>query len=206
MPTRLILLIAAVVCVAPGAATNALAQAKPPQTGGTQKPAQTAKPKTPKLPMGFRFYGTFELMSMAASETFEAQGGSSMVPAYGFGAEVLNVWQKLFLRVGYSTGSAEGTRGFVIDGDFVSNGIPLELTVKNFEIGAGWRSYLKKQPWIAWYVAGGLNMASNRQESPDPEPGDNSSKSGNGFVGTVGMEFALQKKAKNPLFVGVEGA
>ena len=208
MPTRLILLIAALVCVAPGTATNAFAER--PQSGGTQKPpAQTAKPapkpKTPKLPVGFRFFGTFESMSMAASDTFEAQGGSSMVVAYGAGGEILNIWQKLFVRVAYSTGSIEGTRGFVIDGDFVSNGIPLKLGVKNFEIGAGWRSYLKKYPWMAWYVAGGLNMASNSQESPDPEIGDNTSKSGNGFAGTFGMEFALQKKAKNPLFVGVEG-
>ena len=209
MPIRLIILIAAVVCVVPGGATSAYAQAKPPQGGTTQKPpAQTTKPKpkTPKLPVGFRFFGSFESMSMAASDTFEAQGGSSMVIGYGFGAEVLNIWQKLVLRAHYSTGSVEGTRGFVIDGDFVSNGIPLKLGVQNFEVGAGWRSYLKKQPWIAWYVAGGLNIGKNSQESPDPDAGDNDSKSGNGFAGTFGMEFALQKKAKNPLFVGFEGA
>ncbi len=227
MRTPLIVLVAAVVCVAPGAATRAFAgqeqapvqaavissadtdQAKPPQGGSTQKPpAQTTKPKpkTPKLPVGFRFFGAVESMSMAASSTFEAQGGSSMVLGYGAGAEVLNIWQKLFLRVGYSTSSVEGTRGFVIEGDFVSNGVPLKLGVQNLELGVGWRSYFKKHPSIAWYIAGGLNIGTNSQESPDPEPGDNDSKSGNGFAGTVGFEFALQKKVKNPLFVGLEGA
>jgi hypothetical protein len=227
MRTPLIVLIAAVVCVAPGAATRAFAgqdqplaqaavvfpanadQAKPPQGGSTQKPpAQTTKPKpkTPKPPVGFRFFGAVESMSMAASSTFEAQGGSSMVLGYGAGVEVLNIWQRLFLRVGYSTGSVDGTRGFVIDGDFVSNGIPLKLVVQNFELGAGWRSYFKKHQWIAWYLAGGLNIGTSSQESPDPESGDNDSKSGNGFVGTVGLEFALQKKAKNPLVIGFEGA
>ena len=229
MATRLIVLIAAVVCAAPVAAARAFAapaqsqveartnvvlssaadesQARPPQGGSTQKPpAQTTKPKpkTPKLPVGFRFFGSFESMSMAASDTFEAQGGSSMVVAYGAGAEVLNLWRKFFLRVAYSTGSIEGTRGFVIDGDFVSNGIPLKLGVQNFEIGGGWRGYLKPS-WLAWYVAGGFNIGKNSQESPDPEPNDNDSRSGNGFAGTFGLEFALQKKAKNPLFVGVEG-
>jgi hypothetical protein len=227
MRTPLIVFVAAIVCVASGAPTRAFAgpqqapaqagatssadadQAKPPQGGSTQKPpAQTSKPKpkTPKLPAGFRFFGAVDSMFMAASETFEAQGGSSMVLGYGAGGEVLNIWQKLFLRVGYSTGSVEGTRGFVIDGDFVSNGIPLKLGVQNFELGAGWRSYLKKHPWIAWYVAGGLNIGTNSQESPDADSGANDSKSGNGFVGTVGFEFALQKKVKNPLFVGFEGA
>jgi hypothetical protein len=227
MRTPLIVSIAAVVCVAHGAATRAFAapaqmqdlprlafaenedQAKPPQ-GGTQKPpAQTTKPKpkpTPKLPIGFRAFGGVDLMFMAASDTFEAQGGSSMVIGYGVGAEVLNIWRKIFLRVGFSAGSVEGTRGFVVDGDFVSNGIPLELGVKNFEIGAGWRSYLKKHPECAWYVAGGLNIGTNSQESPDADSGANDSKSGTGFVGTFGFEYALQKKAKNPFVVGVEGA
>jgi hypothetical protein len=212
MRIPLIVLIAVVVCVAPGATPAALAgqdqaidQAKPPQGGSTQKPpAQTTKPKprTPKLPIGFRFFGTFESMAMAASDTFEAQGGSSMVIAYGAGGEALNIWRKLFLR----TGSVEGTRGFVIDGDFVSNGVPLELGVKNFEIGAGWRNYLRKHPRAAWYVAGGLNIGTNSQESPDADSGDNDSKSGTGFVGLGGFEFALQKTSKNPLVVGVEGA
>jgi hypothetical protein len=222
MRTPLIVLVAAVVCVAPGAATRAFAgqeqapaqaavisSADADQAGSTQKPpAQTTKPKpkTPKLPVGFRFFGAVESMSMAASSTFEAQGGSSMVLGYGAGAEVLNIWKRIFLRVGYSTSSVEGTRGFVIEGDFVSNGVPLTLGVQNLELGVGWRSYFKKHPSIAWYIAGGLNVGTNSQESPDPEPGDNDSKSGNGFAGTVGVEFALQKKVKNPLFVGVEGA
>ena len=227
MRTPLIVLIAALVCVAAGATTPALAgqdpaqsqpvfasvadvdQAKPPQGGTTQKPpAQTTKPKprTPKLPIGFRFFGAFEAMSMAASETFEAQGGSSMVIGYGAGAEVLNIWRKVFLRTGFSTGSVEGTRGFVIDGEFVSNGVPLKLGVRNFEIGAGWRNYLRKHPRAAWYVAGGLNIGTNSQESPDADSGDNDSKSGTGFVGLAGFEFALQKTAKNPFVVGVEGA
>ena len=228
MRTPSIVLIAAVVCVASGATTRAFAaqeperaqsaviavedadQAKPPQGGTTQKPpAQTAKPKpkpTPKLPVGFRFFGAVDSMFMAASETFEAQGGSSMVLGFGAAGEVLNIWRKLFLRVGYSTGSVEGTRGFVVDGDFVSNGIPLKLGVQNFELGVGWRNYLKKHPGIAWYIAGGLNIGTNSQESPDADSGENDSKSGNGFVGTMGFEFALQKKVKNPLFVGFEGA
>jgi hypothetical protein len=184
MRTPLIVLVAAVVCVAPVAATRAFAgqEQAPAQAAvisfAQKPPAQTTKPKpkTPKLPVGFRFFGAVESMSMAASSTFEAQGGSSMVLGFGAGAEVLNIWQKLFLRVGYSTGSVEGTRGFVINGDFVSNGIPLKLGVQNFELGAGWRSYLKKHPSIAWYIAGGLNIGTNSQESPDPEPGDNDSK------------------------------
>ena len=202
MRIPLIVLIAAVVCVAPGAATPAWAQG-----GSTQKPpAQTTKPKpTPKLPIGFRFFGAFDGMAMAATDTFEAHTGSPIVPGYGVGGEVLNIWKRIFVRVGYSTGSVDGTRGFVIDGDFVSNGVPLKLGVQNTELSVGWRSYLKGSA-VAWYVAGGLNMGTNSQETPDADSADNNSKSANGFVGTMGLEFAVPPKAKYPVVFGIEAA
>ncbi len=220
MRTRPIILIVISVLAAGPAATRAFAgqqpieptaqadQAKPGQ--GKEKPApQTTKPKpkpTPKPPIGLRLFGAVEWQQMAATSTFEAQGGSSSVVGYGGGGEVLNIFSKIFLRVGYTTGSVEGTRGFVVDGDFISNGIPLKLGVKNLEVAAGWRSYPKKHPRIGWYVAAGLDQATNSQESPDPDSGDNDSKSGTGFVALVGFDYALMGKAKNPLFVGVEGA
>lgn len=183
-------------------------QAKPGQGAGTQKPApQTTKPKpTPKPPIGLRLFGAVEWQQMAATSTFEAQGGSSSVVGYGGGGEVLNIFSRIFLRVGYTTGSVEGTRGFVVDGDFISNGIPLKLGVKNLEVAAGWRTFPKKHPRIGWYVAAGLDQATNSQESPDPDSGDNDSKSGTGFVALVGFDYALMGKARNPLFVGIEGA
>jgi hypothetical protein len=221
MRTRLIVILIVTSVIAVGsAATRAFAgqqpvdlalqagQARPGQD--TQKPEPQAKKpkpkKAPKPPIGLRLFGAVEWQQMAATSTFEAQTGSAAVVGYGGGGEVLNILSKIFLRVDYTSGSVDGTRGFVVDGDFISNGIPLKLGVKNLEVAAGWRSYPKKHPRIGWYVAAGLDQATNSQESPDPDAGDNDSKSGTGFVALVGFDFALQKKSKNPLFVGVEGA
>lgn len=177
------------------------------QAGGQKPPAQTTKPKpppTPRLPIGLRAFGIVEGAAMAARSTFEEQGGSAIVQGYGVGADVLNIWRKFFVRVGMTTGSIEGTRGYVIDGDFVSNGIPLKLGIKNVELGVGWRSYLKRDSRVAWYIAVGVNKASNSQESPDPDAGANDTVSGNGAVGLFGLEIALKRRARNSLFLGFE--
>lgn len=170
-------------------------QTKPPQ-GSPQKPApQTTKPKptpTPKLPIAFRAFGAFEATQMTAKQTFESFGGSSMVPGFAVGGDVMNLLKKVFVRVGVSKGSVDGTRGFVDDNDqFISNGIPLKLGITNVELAVGWRAYLNQR--VAWYAAVGANRASNSQESPDGEAGDNDTVTGRGYVALFGFEFGFKK-------------
>ena len=204
------LALALVACfAAPAAAQNfelrtlnfELDQTKPPQKPA---PAQTTKPKpkpVPKLPLGFRAFGAFETTSMAASSTFEAMTGSASVIGFGGGGEILNIWRKVFLRVGFSKGSTDGTRGFVTSEGFISSGVPVEIGVRNVEISAGWRTYLRKQQKIALYFGGGLLLGTISQESEFAAPGENSSETGKGFVFTGGLEYALTKI----IVAGVEG-
>lgn len=173
------------------------------QGTGTQKPApQTTKPKprAPKLPVGLRVFVAGDSTSMSASSTFEGHTGSSRMTGFGAGFEVLNLWRQVFLRTGFSTSSADGTRGFVVDGRFVSTGVPLEVGVRHFELAAGWRSYLKKHPRAAWYVSAGLNVGTFEQESPGAEAGENDSQSGSGAVVLAGFEFTVRR----PIVAGLE--
>ncbi len=189
-------------------------QAKPPQAPGTQKPApQTTKPKpppTPKLPIGLRAFGGYESTRMSASKSFTAHTGSPTVPGFAVGADILNLWRRVFVRVGMSKGSTDGTRGFVDEIDrFVSNGVPLKIAVTNVELGVGWRTYMKKRPRIGLYAGVGMTKTSHSQESPDPQPGDNDSVGGTGFLGLFGFEYALRKEAparpaKRQFVAGVE--
>ena len=173
------------------------------QGTGTQKPApQTTKPKprAPKLPLGLRAFVAVDSTSMSASSTFKGHTGSSRMTGFGVGGEVLNLWRQMFLRTGFSTISAGGTRGFVVEGQFVSTGVPLETGVRHFELAAGWRTYLKKHPRAAWYVAGGLDIGTHRQESPNAQAGENDSQSGSGAVVLAGFEFTVRR----PIVAGLE--
>jgi|SRR6185503_10548312 len=200
--------------VAPVGVVAADDHAKPPQAPGTQKPApQTTKPKpapTPKLPIGVRVFGAYETTVMKASQTFKAATGSSSMPGFAVGADILNLWKKVFLRIGMSKASADGTRGFVDETDhFVSTGVPIEIGLRNIELAVGWRNYMKKHPRMALYAAAGMTSASFSQESPDPDAGDNSTASGTGFVGLAGLEFGLKKEtparpAKRQFVLGIE--
>jgi hypothetical protein len=185
------------------AASHDIDQAKPGQ--GTQKPAaQATKPKpAPKLPLGFRAFADVDMTKMAASSTFNAVTGSSTMLGFGAGAELLNVWKRLFLRGGFQTGSTDGFRGFLTPEGFVSTGIPIDISVTNVELMAGWRSYLKKHPKGAWYVAGGLVTGSFSQTSPDADSTEDDSASHPGFGILGGFEWVVRDK-KNKIVAGFE--
>ena len=172
---------------------------------GTQKPVpQTSKPKpkpTPKLPIGFHGFVSYDTTSMAASSTFKGVTGSRSVAGIGGGAEILNVWRKVFIRFGMANSSVDGTRGFVVDGEFVSTGVPLTIGVRYVELAAGWRTYPGRQAKLALYGGGGLLMGRIRQESSFALTGENDSASANGYVVLAGVEYALVKF----FVVGVEG-
>jgi hypothetical protein len=173
-------------------------QAKPP---ATQKPTATARKPTPKLPIAYRAFFVAEITALSASETFEAVSGSSVMNSLGGGGEVLNLWRKAFARVAVTSGSQTGSRGYFIGGEQLPVEIPVEVRITNFELGGGWRQYLKKHPNIAFYGGGGLVIANYRESSDFAEAGEDSALAFNGYSVFGGVEVAIWKW----VIGGVEG-
>lgn len=167
-------------------------------SSSTQKPpAKPAKPKAPpkpKLPMEFRVFGVFEPQFMTARQTFDAVTGSSVLMGYGGGAAVLNVWQKLFVRGGITFASASGHTGDVIDGTFMPKDFTTDFKFTTTEIGAGWRTPLKKHQKMAIYFGGSAIIFGESESGSLATPDENISESFVGFGGEVGLDWALSKK------------
>jgi len=176
---------------------SALAQdAGSPASGqsSSQKPPQTAKPRTGKLPIGLRAMGAVQLTAMDSSATFETLVGSSNLPGFGGTVDVLNLVSKIFVRFGGAQDSKDGSRVIVLDdGTVHSTGVPLTLSVRTVELAAGWRQYPKKHPKFAWYVGAGVAFSELTSESPFPQPGDNNSDSGSGALVFAGFDRTIWK-------------
>jgi len=181
---------AAVPVPASAQATGTSSAQKPPA-----KPPQPKKPSAPKPPMEFRVFGVVEPQFMAASQTFSAVTGSSMLFGYGGGAAVLNVWSRLFVRGDITFASASGETGNVIDGVFVSNGFKIDLSFRTIELGTGWRMPLKQHPKMTLYVGGGLVFLHYGESGAIATADETVSESFTGFAGEVGLDWALSKKS-----------
>jgi len=72
--------------------------------------------------------------------------------AYGGGAEVVDLWKHLFLRIAVSQSKKTGSRVFVSNGDVFHLGIPLSVTMMPVEGGGGWRFASKSR--LTPYVGG----------------------------------------------------
>lgn len=165
-----------------------------PGQSSSQKPPQTAKPKTPKLPIGLRAMGAVQLTAMESSATFNTLVGSSNLPGFGGAVDILNLVSRVFVRFGASQDSKDGSRAIVLDdGTVHSTGVPLTLSVRTVELAAGWRQYPKKHPKFAWYVGAGIAFSDLSSESPFPQPGDNDSDSGSGAVVFAGFDRTIWK-------------
>jgi hypothetical protein len=99
---------------------------------------QGQRPALPREPI-LRGYFMTDIVSMAASDSFDAVLGSSRVTMRGGGGEVLNIWRGLFARASFAAAREEGTRAIVVDGNVVPLDIALTIEVRPLEIGGGWR-------------------------------------------------------------------
>ena len=166
------------------------AAADPSQT--TQKPPMQ-KP-APKPGLGLRAMGAVELTAMTSTSTFESLVGSANLPGFAGTADVLNIFGKVFIRVGVGQDWKDGSRVIVLDdGSVHQTGVPLTLTVRTIEVGGGWRQYPGRQTKFAWYAGGGAAFSTLHSESPVPQPGDNDSDGGTGFVVFAGFDRTLYK-------------
>jgi hypothetical protein len=174
---------------AQGTGTSSSTQ-RPPSTA---KPA-TAKPPQPKPKIGYRAFFVLDVESMTASQSFKAVTGSSTLIGYGGGGEVLNLWKHLFARGAVAFAPASGERVFVIDGDVISTGVPIDVGVRTVEIGAGWRLPLRKHPKYTPYFGGGVLFTNHSESSQFGTDADNVHESTTGGSVQGGLDLTLSKR------------
>jgi opacity protein-like surface antigen len=192
-------ILAAALAAAPPAAAQTTGSSSSTQKTPS-KPPKPKKPPVPRKPIGARAFFIVDAEFMSASQSFSATTGSSTMIGFGGGGEILNVWKSIFARVAFSTASKSGEFGHVVSGEFISTGFPVDFGVNTFELGAGWRTYLKKHPKIALYGGGGLLFV-GYSETNSFEPSLNVSERFTGYSAQGGLEYALSKW----LTAGVEG-
>lgn len=168
---------------------------KPPQ-----KPAAPAKPKVPPKPIGVHVFGLFDLEIMAASQSFDAVTGSSMMFGYGGGVTITNVWRDLFIRGAVTLASTSGQRMNIVDGVPFETGFPVDIGQRAIEVGGGWR-IAAKNPKLFYYVGGGLVFLHHSESSDFLLPDENTRENIMGFFAMGGFEYLLGSKA----YLGIEG-
>lgn len=148
-------------------------------------------PARPRRQLGVRAFAVLDSDSMSASNTFDAVLDTHVLSARGGGAEVLNIWKGLFVRVAATSASKTGSRVVVVDKEAVSLGIPLTIDLRPVEFGGGWRSSIGQRRQGAWYVGGGLLHLVYRETSKFATVGENTDTTFNGAVIFAGADVRL---------------
>lgn len=145
--------------------------------------------------LGIRVYGMFDFTTLAAKQSYSAVLGSSHVKAFGGGADVVDVWKHVFVRVAVSHATEDGSRVFVDNGQIFSLHIPITIAWTPIEVGGGWRfrpGYSATSS-ITPYVGGAFVALGYKETSQFAQPGDNVSTYLTGVEGFGGVEFGLLK-------------
>lgn len=149
---------------------------------------QTSRPTPPpaRESIGFRGYVLAGMATLAAQDTFDAVAGTRSRASFGGGMQVTNLWRRVFADVGASVVSLDGQRVFVDDGQVFELGIPLQVTMRSFDIAGGWRLALARGR-VSPYVGAGLTYLSYEETSELAQPGDdvNEGKAGPLVLGGV---------------------
>lgn len=152
--------------------------------------ARRASPR-PRRQIGLRAFAALDANAMAASRTFDAVLDTHVLPARGGGAELLNIWKGLFIRVAATSGKKTGSRVVVVDNEAVSLGIPVTIEMRPVEFGAGWRSAIGRRRQGAWYVGGGLLHLVYRETSTFAGVGENTDTTYDGAVVFAGADVRI---------------
>lgn len=154
--------------------------------------AQTRRaPAAPRRQLGVRAFAVLDSDSMTASNTFDAVLETHLLTARGGGAELLNIWKGLFVRVAATRVSRTGSRVVVVDKEPISLGIPLTIEIQPVEFGGGWRSTIGQRGRGAFYVGGGLLHVVYRETSKFAGVGENTDTTFNGALIFGGADVRL---------------
>jgi hypothetical protein len=149
--------------------------------------------------IGVRAYATVDLNRLAAQKSFDAVLGTSQLTGFGGGADLLNVWKTLFVRVSASRISKGGSRAFVFNGQAVSLGVPMTVQMTPIEISAGWRFVSSSR--VTPYIGGGALFVKYAETSAFAGSGDDVSQSNRGYSAFGGADVTIATF----LVVGAEG-
>jgi hypothetical protein len=151
--------------------------------------------------VGVRAFGHYEMVSMAASRTFDAVIGTSSMSGVGGGAEAIGIWKGLFVRGAVSQMKDTGQRAFVFGSDIIRVDVPLDVKIRTVELGAGWRVPLGASERFAVYGGGGVLFLKYDETSTQAAGSENVNESFNGIVAFGGAEVTIWKW----IVAGVEG-
>jgi hypothetical protein len=161
-------------------------------------PAQTAG-SSGSGRIGVRAYAAVDLDRLTAQRSFDAVLGTSQLTGFGGGADLLNVWKTLFVRVSASRISKGGNRAFVFNGQAISLGIPITVQMTPVEVAAGWRFISSSR--VTPYLGGGALFVKYAETSAFAGSGDDVSQSNRGYSAFGGADVTIARF----LVVGAEG-
>jgi hypothetical protein len=193
--TIVFLVLAATTLAAPASAQAQVAELSLRE----RQPAPTA----PKPPMTIVAIGIVGSSSMTAADSFEAALGSSRLMDFGGGIEVRNLVGRMFLRGAVARAGGSGTRTHVVGQMAIPNGIAFDVSLIATDVMIGWRSVPRTQPTLAYYVGGGLRLASYAETSQFAEGDDDVRETGVGYGLLFGFDKALGRSRR--ITVGAEG-
>jgi hypothetical protein len=156
---------------------------------GAAAPAAAQSERT----IGVRAFGHYEMVSMAASRTFDAVIGTSSLRGAGGGAEAIGIWKGLFVRGAVSQMKDSGQRAFVFGNDIIRVDVPLDVKIRTVELGAGWRVPLGEAERFTVYGGGGVLFLKYDETSNFAAANENVNESFNGAVAFGGAEVAIWK-------------
>ncbi len=160
---------------------------------GSTRPAQDRP--------GISAFGTYDWLSITSSKTFDAVFGTSKTRAIGAGADVVNIWKHVFLRVAASKTTMDGERVVVVNSTVYKLGTKLSVQMQPTEAGAGWRFVSRgSRSRFTPYVGASAVFLSYKETSDFADTGDNVSETFKGF----GVFGGVDVKLTNQIFAGGE--
>jgi hypothetical protein len=154
-------------------------------------PAQQTAGSSSSPRIGARVYAAVDLDRLAAQKSFDAVLGTSQLTGLGGGADLLNVWKTLFVRVSASRLSKAGNRAFVFNGQAVSLGIPITVQMTPIEVAAGWRFVSSSR--VTPYIGGGALFVQYAETSTFAGAGDDVSQSNRGYTAFGGADVTIAR-------------
>lgn len=163
--------------------------------GSTSVSSFSVAPAARRARLGVRVYGAFDFTTLAAKQSYKAVLGSSSITAFGGGADIVDVWKHVFVRVAVTHASKSGSRVFVDNGQVFPLHIPIKIAWTPIELGGGWRfrpGYSASSS-ITPYVGGAFVALGYKETSDFAQSGDNVSTYLSGAEGFAGVEFGVIK-------------